>query len=67
MRQVKIWVSPQEVTQINQRGYPNSYSLIQQQGLVEMIITSEEFQRWENKEFNPVQERSLAGKQLLKG
>ncbi len=67
MRQVKVWVSPQEMNQINLKGYPNNYSLNPQQGLVEMTITSEEFQRWQSKEVNPVQERSNSGKQLLKG
>lgn len=66
MRQVKVWVHPQEMKSINEMGYPQKYSLQPQQGLVEMTITSEEFQQWQMKHLNPVQERSFTGKQLLK-
>jgi hypothetical protein len=50
---------------INDKGFPNSYSLQLKEGMVEMTITSEEFQRWQMKERNPMVERSYTGKQLL--
>jgi len=66
MRQVKVWVNPQEMKNINEKGFPNSYSLQLKEGMVEMTITSEEFQQWQLKERSPMFERSFTGKQLLK-
>lgn len=66
MRQVKVWVHPNEMKNINDKGFPNSYSLQLKEGMVEMTITSEEFQQWQLKERNPMFERSYTGKQLLK-
>jgi len=51
---------------INEKGFPNSYSLQLKEGMVEMTITSEEFQQWQLKERSPMFERSFTGKQLLK-
>lgn len=67
MKQVKVWVHPQEMSQINKNGYPNSYSLQFQTGLVEMTISSNEFEKWQRKEGNSVEERVTTRKQLLKG
>jgi hypothetical protein len=64
-RQVKVWVHPNEMKNINELGYPQSYSLQPSNGLVEMTITSDEFQQWQMKKSNPIQERSFTGKQLL--
>ena len=66
MRQVKLWVNPNEMKNIHDKGFPNSYSLQQKEGLVEVTISSEEFQQWQLKERNPMFERSYTGKQLLK-
>ncbi len=66
MKQVKVWVHPNEINNINTKGFPNLYSLQLQEGLIEMTISSEEFQQWQMKERNPLAERSFTGKQLLK-
>lgn len=65
MRQVKVWVHPNEMKNINEKGFPNSYSLQLKEGMVEMTISSAEFQQWQLKERTPMFERSFIGKQLL--
>lgn len=64
-RQVRVWVHPKKIQQIHENGYPDSYSTTEQEGLVEMTISSEEFLQWQMKKTNPVQERALTGKQIL--
>ena len=66
MRQVKVWVHPNEMKNINEKGFPNNYFLQLKEGMVEMTISSDEFQQWQLKERTPMFERSFTGKQLLK-
>lgn len=63
--QVKVWIQENQVRNIWEKGFPDSYSLQSKEGFVEMTISSEEFLKWQMKEKNPIQERSRTGKQIL--
>lgn len=66
MTTVKVWINPQEINHINRYGYPTSFSISSKEGLMEMSISTTDYQRWQNKDQKPMTERSNSVKQLLK-
>lgn len=65
MRQIRVWVHPKEIKNITEQGFPNTYSIQPEHGLVEMMISDEEFVTWQNRKGKAIQENEKSGKQML--
>jgi len=60
---IKLWIPQAEINLISSQGYPNTYHYEQTKGCVEMNITLEQLQQWQNKK--NITERKGSQKQIL--